>query len=525
MIIVITLCSEWVQKNINSMQYYFQFRFHCMKTEKLMHTDYCNIDSSKGMNMDQKAGYGQECENIVYDLSEFLKDILGILTYGGILIFQSVWILIILLITTLINYFSMEHARNYQKKNVDNWMGLDRKLNYINTISFDYHKAKDIKIYGMADWLKKLFFYYQKKRLAWNKKVMFRWTVASILEVITSFIRESLTYIILLYMILNHKISIGDFLFLFSAVAGFSGWFNSIAKQINNINTKNLTIKYFREFLDMEEKYNHGKGERVKNCSTGLKIDLEDVSFRYEGASTPTIDNMNLTINSGERLAIVGENGSGKTTLIKLICGLYFPSKGTVYVNGYGSTRYNIEDYYSLFSPVFQDIFTIGISIERFVGSSSGEEKIDRDRINEIIDLVELTSCINRLPKGINTVLCKGVYEDSVDLSGGETQKLMLARALYKDAPIVILDEPTAALDPIAESRLYDQFNKITENKTAIFISHRLSSTRFCDRIIFLKNGKVIESGTHEELMLLNGEYSQMFNVQSRLYKEGIGNE
>ena len=228
---------------------------------------------------------------------------------------------------------------------------------------------------------------------------------------------------------------------------------------------------------------------------------------------------MNLTIHPREKLAIVGLNGAGKTTLVKLICGLLSPSEGRVLLNGDDISDFNRNKYYELFSAVFQDFSILDVTIAEEIAQC--KDNIDYQRIKECIDYAGLSDTIDKLPKGLNTHIGREVYLDGVLLSGGQTQRLMLARALYKNGPILLLDEPTAALDPLAESEIYQKYSDMANKKTSLFISHRLASTRFCDRIILIEDGGVKEEGSHEDLLKLNGEYAKLFEVQSRYYKQG----
>ena len=242
------------------------------------------------------------------------------------------------------------------------------------------------------------------------------------------------------------------------------------------------------------------------------------MSFRYPGAEKDTLSHINLTVAPGEKLAIVGLNGAGKTTLMKLVCGLLDPTSGKVLLNGEDIRKFNRRDYYTLFSTVFQDFSIFDTTFADNV-----------TQVPNSTDLVGMENAVKRaglwekyqsLPQGPDTHIGTGIYEDGIQLSGGETQRLMLARALYKDAPIIVLDEPTAALDPIAENQLYLRYSELTQGRTSFYISHRLASTRFCDRILLLGDGKILEEGTHQSLLELGGKYAEMFEIQSQYYQE-----
>lgn len=318
---------------------------------------------------------------------------------------------------------------------------------------------------------------------------------------------------------------IGDFVLYFGAVAGFSTWLSGIVNNLNSLNSISLNVCDLREYLEMKDKMNREAGVRLPiSCELPCDIELRNLYYKYPGAQDYTIKNINLHIKKGEKLALVGVNGAGKTTLVKLICGLYTPSKGEILINGEKSSLYNRDDYYTLFSVVFQDIHLLPISIEKNIALRL-EEKIDDEKMDRVLNMSGFMEKIKALPKGKKTLLVKSVYEEAIELSGGEVQKLMLARALYKDAPIIILDEPTAALDPIAENEVYQKYNELTKDRTSVFISHRLSSTKFCDRIVFIENGEILEEGDHYSLMNKNGKYKEMYDMQSYYYKDNIGGE
>ena len=247
-------------------------------------------------------------------------------------------------------------------------------------------------------------------------------------------------------------------------------------------------------------------------------LELKNVSFRYAKNMPLVLDDISLSFDKGEFVAITGRNGSGKTTFIKLLCRLYDPQEGQILLNGIDIRKYRYDDYINIFSVVFQDFQLISQPLGNNV---AGSMNYDRERVRKALLDAGFGDRLATMEKGLDTTLYKGVYEDGVDVSGGEAQKIAIARALYKDAPFIILDEPTAALDPIAEAEIYSKFDEIAGDKTAIYISHRLSSCKFCDEIAVFHEGAVIQQGTHAELVAdENGKYYELWNAQAQYYTE-----
>ncbi len=498
--------------------------------EKYMRTDYANTDNPeanlKYQNAMNDACSGQCSPEFIWpSLMSLLISMLGIFTYGSVIAVISPWILLLLFLSAGITYLISRWQRNYIEKNKDNWVSIDRKINYLQSFSQKFDYAKDIRIYGMFGWLSNMLSEYQQASFKWTKRIGARGFLGTVLSALLLLVQNSAAYAVLIIMVLNGDIGTGDFVFFFGAITGFSAWLNGIGSTINDIVQKSIRIGYYREYFDIAEKYNHGVGCPLpQNDELPVEIEFCGVSYCYPSAEEKkyALKNINLKIAGGEKLAVVGANGAGKTTLVKLMCGFYYPTEGQVRLNGREVGQYNIEEYYSLFSAVFQDIYLLPVSIAEFVSSS--DRNIDRDRVNFVIRQAGLEDKINSLPKGIDSKLMKGVFDDSIEMSGGEKQKLMLARALYKDAPVIVLDEPTAALDPVAENELYIKYSELTANKTSVYISHRLASTRFCDRIIYIENGEIAECGSHDELMALGGKYAYMFELQSHYYKEETKN-
>lgn len=515
-------------------RYSITLRYQHALCEKYMRTDYINVDNPDAINKYELA-MGDACsgqcspEFIMDSLINLLISLLGLFTYGSIITLVSPWILALLFLSAFISYMIGRLQTRYIEKNKDRWIGIDRKIGYLQGFSEKFEYAKDIRLCGMFGWLSDMLASLHSDRFEWTKKMSARGLVGGFLNTLLTLARDGAAYGVLIAMVLSDRIGAGDFVFYFGMISGFSGWLNGIGGMMNDIAYKSARIGYYREYFEIDEKYNHGKGCPLPTPEElPVSVEFDNVSFRYpssdesDGENDFVLKNINLTLRRGEKLAVVGANGVGKTTMIKLLCGLYYPSEGEVRLNGHAVSEYNIEDYYTMFSAVFQDLYLLPVTITEFVSSS--EEHIDRDRVMQVLRQADLEDKISSLPNGIDSRLMKGVFDDSIELSGGEKQKLMLARALYKDAPVIVLDEPTAALDPIAENKFYLKYHKLTENKTSIYISHRLASTRFCDRIIYLENGEIAECGTHDELMSRGGKYAHMFELQSHYYREETEN-
>jgi len=342
----------------------------------------------------------------------------------------------------------------------------------------------------------------------------------NVVDVVFSFARNGIAYLYLINLVLNDGLSASMFILYFAAVGGFTGWVSGILNSFQTLHVQSLDISAMREFLEYPEPFKFEDGLPLSpNVQKDYSIELKNVRFRHSGAEKDTLENINLTIRAGEKLAIVGLNGAGKTTLVKLICGFYDPTEGEVLLNGENIKQYNRRDYYRHFSAVFQDFSIISSNIAENIAQTVDD--IDMVKVADSIDKAGLTAKIDKLPEKYETHFTKKVFLDGIDFSGGETQRLMLARALYKDAPILILDEPTAALDPIAESEMYNKYNDFAGGRTSVYISHRLASTRFCDRIILLVDGRITEEGTHGELIVHGKRYAELYEIQSHYYNEG----
>lgn len=450
---------------------------------------------------------------------EIIKNLLCYFLFGTIISFVSPWLVILLTVLPAINWFCVHLYQKYEYSTRAQRTDTERRINYVTERASNFAAAKDIRIYGMAQWLREIYNDLFKENDVWLKKLNYRNFINRIVDIAIILMRDGAAYAVLISMALNGEITVDQFVLYFAAISNFATYIGNIMTAWNEMQAASLKICDFREYLDLPDGDGSGKANADDFISSAPEITFEHVCFRYDGAETNTLDDISFTFRPGERIALVGMNGAGKTTLVKLLCGLYKPTSGDIKINGVSVNEFRRDDYYRLFSPVFQDVQTAFFSLAETVAGTT-EDNFDRTRAEYCIRKAGLGKKIDSLPNGIDTKLDKQVNKDGIELSGGEAQKLMMARALYKDAPVLVLDEPTAALDPIAENEIYLHYRNMTKGKTSLFISHRLASTQFCDRILFLNNGKIIEEGTHDELISNGGEYAKLYEIQSCWYRD-----
>lgn len=498
---------------------------HKLICDKVMNMDYNNYTYNETRVLREKAwnavhGWEGSVARFIEINCIVASSFFGFSAFTAIIVECNPWFIPILVVCYGISMAGWLIFQKWKDKIKDKVAEVFLRIHYVTYRSKDFSNAKDVRVYNMSDFLMKKIDRHLEDVTEYNTARNNGHFINCMLEDVFKFGVSLGAYIYLIYLKLNSDMSLGDFSLYFGAITGFGTWLSRLVDSISEIVSGSHNVSDFRSFLDIEDKMNVKKGEKLpEKEELPVEIELKNLCFSYDEAERATIDNLSLKINRGEKIAIVGVNGAGKSTLVKLICGLFVQSSGEILINGVDSRLFNRDEYYRLFSTLFQDCSVLPASVAKNIALQE-EGKIDRARLRECMRLAGILDKVERLPQKENTLMVREVNEGATSFSGGELQRLLLARALYKDAPVIILDEPTAALDPIAENDMYLKYSELTEDKTAIYISHRLSSTRFCDRIILLEDAKILEQGTHSELLALGGKYAEMFETQSKYYRE-----
>ncbi len=454
---------------------------------------------------------------VLNGVMNLILTVVGMASCAAILKQLSGWIILFVPVISVINTLLSRMVDSYIRTHRDEWAKTDRKIAYINEklILKDY--AKDIRSYHCENRILNRLERLIAERGIWFCKVQNFSTGLGVVRIIINLVYDVVVMGYAVWAVGKGMISVSSFVLYIGLIAELSRFINRFFGAFNSLIAGSHDVQIIREFLEQGEEENKKSGLLKQIGTGGVSIRFDHVSFRYTEDGETVISDLNLCIREGEKVAIVGGNGAGKTTLIKLLCGLYQPTEGRIFINDLPMEEYEPEEVYRLFSAVFQDFIVFPFSMAQNVAMEE-EKSIDLNRVKQCLSEAGLDTYAER-PE---TKLVSEAHEDGTDLSGGQTQKMLIARAIYKDAPVMLLDEPTAALDAVAEAELYEKYNSFAKGKTSVFISHRLASTRFCDRILFLKDGKVAEEGTHEELLAAGNEYAELFQMQSRYYKEEL---
>lgn len=389
---------------------------------------------------------------------------------------------------------------------------------YLNNYLGGYHAGKDIRIYNQKNFiLEEQMSQFEVIKKRSNKLA----NVQSGFDIMIAAAAVFLNACVLAFVSMKSLaglFGVGSIVVYSGSINQFITGFTGLMSAFSKLRANNIKLKEHFDYLELPDKKVKGHKELSFDDLENFEFEFKNVSFKYPGTDKYVLKNINLKLNSYQKIAIVGENGSGKTTFIKLLCRLYDPTEGVVLLNGVDIKEYNYEQYISIFSVVFQDFTLFAQTIAQNVAVSV---TYDVENVKKRLEQAGFANRLNSLDNEVETFLYKDFEQSGIEISGGEAQKIAIARALYKNSPVVVLDEPTSAIDPISESEIYSKFNDLVNGKTAIYISHRLSSCRFCDTISVFENGNIVQQGTHEKLVAdVNGKYFELWNSQAQYYTD-----
>lgn len=461
--------------------------------------------------------------NFFTNLSTVFEMISKFITFVGIILIMTTlnfWLLFIALVViflqAVLHIIRLKQDRKYKADITYE----QRKIGYVSQLAKDIGMKKDVVMFEMSGFILKKIESFQQAMLIFDKR---RIQVSGFIEMATyslSVVFQVSAYVLIGLNAFTGKISIGDFTMGIASLTNFMSASSFLAMNILNFNESIFYIRSYKSFHKLRSKFDTTSDIKIDDIDlNNIEIEFRNVSFRYPNSTAFVLKNINLTIRNKEKLAIVGFNGAGKTSFVLLLTRMYDPTEGSIYLNGIDIREINYRDYQKIFSTVNQDFSLLAFSLLENIAKTDEATQEERNIITELFNNNGMGERLKKLYRGLDTPITKSLAASGVDLSGGERQKVAIIRALYKDSPVLILDEPTAALDPVAEYEIYQKFAEMSEGKMTVYISHRIYSTRFCDKIAVFDKGKIIEYGTFEELLALEGLYNEFFQKQAHYFK------
>lgn len=517
---IINLLNRWLDAIVDIRNKEIIDSFNLLIGEKIMSMDYEKIEDPVILDLKEKATYIINTQGVIgRTINEVIKIFtLSITMIGLIAVIATLdfYIIMFIILIVALNSIMYKKSQEVQLGLYKVLIPLNRVADYFDGIIKDFSSGKDIRLYNIGPMIMNKYYEYNSASLREFSKVFSKIWRYNGFSKINLQAQMAVIYAYMTYKVYAKYIGIGSFTMYVAAAVNFSTVISDFSTTFISLRQMSKLLETYLEFEQIESKNSAGY-KRTDNVNK-YNIEFKNVSFKYPRSNDYTLKNVSIIIKSGERLSIVGLNGAGKTTFIKLLTRLYEPTEGEILLDGINIKEYDYEEYMKLLSVVFQDFKLMAFSIKENVALSDFENSKDEE-VEKALEMAGLKNDILKLSKGVDTHLYKTFEEDGIEFSGGQSQKLAIARALFKNAPIVVLDEPTAALDPIAEFEIYNRFNELIGQKTAIYISHRLTSCKICDNIAVFHNGQLIQYGNHENLIKEKGsQYENMYAAQAMHY-------
>lgn len=502
-----------------------RFEFLTILGQKAMCMDYENTESphmlaalqnAKAASSDNRKGVA----GFLLKAAKICPAVLTCVFCGTVIAYIDLYILAGIAVIVLLNFLYAKRCKQSEyEKNREITGDLDRKREEIGTIMWNFRFGKEIRVYGLSAVIADTY-----HRVADRIQTLFqemehigfrRLSVSGFLN----FLLQMLLYFVLVLKVTGGAITISDFLMVAVTVRTFSEALLNVMELLTELLKINLELNDLRAFLELPDHLMESGQESVDEFES---LEFRDVSFRYPGAERDALRHVSFKLEKREKIALVGYNGSGKTTIVKLMMRLYDPSAGVILLNGRDIRCFDLRKVQKLFSVMFQETQVYAFPLKENIALS---ENPDMEKVEAAVRMAGLWEKVSRLPDGFDTPVLRLIDDHGIELSGGEKQKMAFARAVYRDAPVVVLDEPTASLDAFSEERMFEQIEAFAEGKSGVFISHRLSSVGFCDRILLIEKGAVREAGSHGELMALGKQYYALYTEQTDLYRGGLQDE
>lgn len=500
--------------------FYVKSKFAVQKMEKVMNIPFGALEDKSVLDKMEKAEQSVQgtngAEGMLHSIQSSMVCAIKIVMSAAVMSILSPVIAAAALALSLIDYKVIARTKRLDIDILYGQMApVARRSGYWTRVSYDRDYAKEIRIFGLKDWIFERLHAQNETARHLLKASKRNWFHATFLNHMISLVQKGVVYGYIIHGTYTGKISIADFIFYTGCIMILFDAVSELLDNFSTLNKQSIEVTEYRSFMEHQFR---PQGECPIEPIDHADIEFRHVYFRYEGQREWAVEDLNLSIHQGEKIAVVGRNGSGKSTLIKLLCRLYEPTKGEILLNGININTYHRNDYYRLIAPVFQEVIVFALSLRENI--AFGETGREEGSVLKAVTEAGLKERVSLMKKGLDSEMLKIMDSDGEELSGGEKQKIAVARSVYKTSVIDILDEPTAAMDPIAERDLYESMNELMKNRIGVFISHRLSSTRFCDQILYMDGGKILERGDHSQLMAREGEYSKLYMLQAQYYAE-----